>query len=343
MRLFPFALFMLYAVPALAQPPVTVTTQNAAVDALTPADIDFYHSASPKWLFTIDLRTQQASVEVTMTIRLDLSLGNGDVIPEAVYLTTYPFAVAPARTFTNLDLANSPLVNEYRIKNDIKEKYAEDLRSSQVLPAGTYTVHVEVFPTGQNTSQTSAFAFVLTNPTAIELVAPLDGDQMVNRFPLFQWRFDGTRSRINVYERLPGQGSLEESASGVPHLRFEATTNSYQYPSAGVRALEPGTSYVWYVEGLARTAGNTSASLRSELRSFTVAGEGATTMQTYLDELERALGPKYTHLFDQIRAERLNPTGTLRINGVAISSVDLLRLIGQFRNDPVAVLNVTIE
>lgn len=343
MRLFATVVFLLCSLQAFAQPLVTVSTQSAAVDALTAADIDFYHSTSPKWLFTIDLRTQQPSVEVTMTLRLDLALGNGDVIPEAVFLTTQPFTVAPARTFTNLDLANSPLVKEYRIKNVVQEKYAEDLRSSQVLPAGTYTVNVEVFPVGQNIPQTSAFAFVLTNPTAIELVAPMDADLMVNRFPLFQWRFDGLRSRISVFERLPGQGSLEESASGVPHARAEVTTNSYQYPSAGVRTLEPGKSYVWFVEGLARTAGNTSASLRSEIRSFTVAGEGAPGLQTSLDELERALGPKYTSVFDQIRAEHLSPTGTLRINGTAISSVDLLRLIGQFRNDPDAVLNVTIE
>jgi len=346
MRLTVLILAVALAAPTFAQPAaVTVTTQNATVDALTYADIDFYHSTSPQWLFTIDLRCTPpaTSASVTMTIHLDLSLADGSVFRDAVLMVTKPFTVAPARTFTNLDFVNSPLVDEYTIRQDVKDQYQGSIRSSQALPAGTYTVRVSVLPAGQTTPSLGSFAFVLTNPTAIELISPLDADLFVNRFPLFQWRFDGQLSWIKIFERLPGQSSLEEATTGVPHATAEVTTNTYQYPSAGVRALEPGKTYVWYVEGLARTAGNLSATLRSALRSFTVATEGQASWQTYLDELERALGPQYTPLFDKIRADRMLPTGVMRVDGSPIFAPDLLRLIALYRNDPDAVLKATIE
>jgi hypothetical protein len=334
------------AAQAFAQPAtVTVTTQNAVVDALTYADIDFYHSTSPQWLFTIDLRCvpPATSARVTMTVHLDLALANGDSYADAVLMVTEPFDVSPSRTFTNVDFVNSPLVQEFTIKQEVKDRYQGDIRSSQSLPAGTYTIRVDVQPAGQGRPETGSFAFILTNPSAIELIAPMDADQFVNRFPLFQWRFDGQLSRIRIFERLTGQISLEEATSGVPHASADVSTNSYQYPPVGVRALEPGKTYVWYVEGLARTAGNLSSAMRSPLRSFTVATEGQASMQSYLDELERALGPKYTALFDKIRADRLVLTGTMRVDGSAIFPPDLLRLINQFRNDPDAVLKATIE
>jgi hypothetical protein len=343
------SLFLLAAAitaATFAQPAVvTVSTQNAVVDALTYADIDFYHSTSPQWLFTIDLRCipPATSARVTMTVHLDLALSNGDSYTDAVLMITEPFDVAPSRTFTNLDFANAPLVQEFTIKQEVKDRYEGDIRSSQSLPAGTYTIRVDVVPTSQGRPETGSFAFVLTNPSAIELLSPMDADPFVNRFPLFQWRFDGQQSRIRIFERLPGQSSLEEATAGVAHATAEVSTNSYQYPSAGVRALEPGKTYVWFVEGLARTAGNLSSSMRSPLRSFTVATEGQASLQSYLDELERALGPKYTALFDRIRAERLALTGTMRVDGSAVFPPDLLRLITQFRNDPDAVLKATIE
>jgi hypothetical protein len=346
MRLAALLVAVALVAQAFAQPSaVTVTTQNAVVDALTYADIDFYHSTSPQWLFTIDLRCVPpvTSAQVTMTVHVDLALSNGETYTDAVLMVTQPFDVAPTRTFTNLDFVNSPLVQDFTIKQEVKDRYEGAIRSSQALPAGAYTIRADVLVSGQTRPETGAFTFILTNPTAIELTAPMDDDQFVNRFPLFQWRFDGQLSRIRIFERLPGQTSLEEATSGVPHATAEVSTNSYQYPSAGVRALEPGKSYVWYVEGLARTAGNLNASMRSALRSFSVATEGQTSLQNYLDELERALGPKYSALFDRIRADRMVLTGAMRLDGSAIFSPDLLRLITQFRNDPDGVLNATIE
>jgi hypothetical protein len=337
-------LLVLMAFPAFAQPPaVTVHTQNAVVDALTLSDIDFFHSSSPKWLFTIELQSTQLVSGVTMTITMDITLANGDVIQPAVTLTTTKFDVNRSRSFTNLDFANnSALVASFVLSDDVKKKRQGDILSSQNLPAGTYSILVNVTPpAGQPVSDN--FAFVLTNPSSIELVSPTEGEQVTGRFPLFQWRFDGAKSRIKVFEQLPGQSALEEAVNGVPMAVAEVTTNAYQYPSAGVRSLQPGRSYVWFVEGATRTTGGADYTTKSPLRSFTLATEGAPSMQTYLDELERALGAQYKPIFDQIRAEGLAPTGSLRIDAGAATTLDLLRLITQFRNDPASVLHVSVE
>jgi hypothetical protein len=146
-----------------------------------------------------------------------------------------------------------------------------------------------------------------------------------------------------VFEQLPNQASLEETASGIPQLSVETSANSFAYPSSGVRSLEPGETYVWFVEGLVATSGGSDLLLRSPLRSFTVASPGMSSLSTILDDLERALDPKYKPVFDAIRADRMSPSGGLRVNGTPVTQADLLRLIQLFRTNPDAVLSLEME
>jgi hypothetical protein len=62
-----------------------------------------------------------------------------------------------------------------------------------------------------------------------------------------------------------------------------------------------------------------------------------------LDALERALGPQYKALFDQLRAEGFTSAGTMRLDGAAISSVEFLRLVNLFQSNPDALLSVRAE
>jgi hypothetical protein len=109
-----------------------------------------------------------------------------------------------------------------------------------------------------------------------------------------------------------------------------------------VRSLQSGRTYVWFVEGYVGTTGGIGQKIRSPLRSFKVeSGQGATS--SILDELERALDPKYKPIFDQIRADGLTPLGSPLVNGSAISGPDLVRLLTQIRNNPDAVVTVGVE
>lgn len=326
-------------------PTIAVTTQAAPVNSLSVNDIDFINSTTPKWLFTINVRNLQSRpIIATMNITLNANLSGSGPIPQAVVLETNPFNVTGGgtRTFTNLDLRDPVLKKSYAIEPQAKKKFEETALPSGSLPAGTYNFTVVVTPQGGSPA-TSAFSIVLSNPSTIQLVFPVDGDPAVNQFPLFQWQYDGVQSRISIFEKLPGQGSLEEAASGIPLVSTEVAAKSYQYPSSGVRPLQPGSTYVWFVEGLVGVSGGSGTAIKSSLRSFTVARAGFPTTASVIDELERLLNRKYKPVFDQIRSEGLSSSGTVRLNGSPVGSAELLHLLNQLRANPDAVTAVVLE
>ncbi len=195
---------------------------------------------------------------------------------------------------------------------------------------------------GQSHLFLTEFPIILSNPTTVELISPIDGDQFVTQFPLFQWQYDGPSARISIFEKLPGQSSLEEAASGVPQYSTVTSTNSLQYPSSGTRVLEPGKTYVWFVEGLAGATGGTTVTRKSALRSFSVVSSNGQSLSSILDELARAL-PQYQTLFDELKAQGFTAAGSIRLNDSAISTSDLLKIVNKLRQDPDAVTSVKSE
>jgi hypothetical protein len=346
--LFLIAILAVAAVPLWAQSPtIEITTSVAPVDMLTLQDVDYINSTVPKWLFTITLRdrgTTGQTINAVMRLNLDVTLSNGESFPSASHYTSKQFSFVGGRSFTNLDLRNSDLVGEYGMDYAAKRRLEEIALPSGLIPAGIYVFRVQIDDVHTSAHITASFKLVLSNPSRIDLVFPMDNDNAIGQFPLFQWTFDGPRAKISIFERLPAQTSAAEVASGIPHVEAEVTGNSYLYPSAGVRPLEPGKSYVWFVEGLYGEASGRNHSLKSPLRSFTVSATGSNAaFQNLLGELERALGPNRKGLFDRIRAEALTPTGQVRINGTLITTSDLVKLISQFRNNPASVVNAEIE
>jgi len=324
---------------------IQVTSVTAPVTTLGIGDVDFVNSPTPKWLFTIDINSGGRSIVARMNMKLHAQLASGEDFNPAIELWTKSFPVEGTKTITNLDIGRGKAIQDSIYEKDpaAKEKFEAVALPSGTMPAGVYEFDVvveELYP-GHSTGQT-AFTIALTNPTSIELLFPSDGDQTVSPLPLFQWMFDGLRSHIAVFEKLPGQSSLEEAAAGDTLLSQGVSATVYQYPSGGVRSLQPGRTYVWFVEGIVGSAGGVSQKVRSPLRSFKVeAGPG--TLSSLLDELERALDPKYKPIFDQIRAEGMTPFGAALVNGAAVSGPDLQQLLDYIRNNPGAVLTVGVD
>jgi hypothetical protein len=352
-RAFPFlalpVVIVLLATPGQAQsivldPPPFTTPANT----LSLGDVDFLNSTTPRWLFTINLRnTTSNTVSIRLRISLDVNLANGQNFAMAIVLRTTPFDVSPSgRTVTNLDMGRTRAIpeEEYTVNATARRAFEDLALPGGTMPAGIYRFIVEVLPVDGSQGNSGGFEIRLTNPSSVRLLAPVDGDLFTSQFPLFQWQYDGRRSEISIFEKLEGQSSLEEAANGIPHLRTTVETNSFQYPNSGVRNLQPGKTYVWYVEGLATTSGGTSIGTRSPLRYFRVAEQGATqSVSSLLDELERALGPNYKGVFDQIRADGLSPSGTMRLNGATLSTSDLQQLLNQIRRNPDLVSSVVLE
>ena len=342
--LLPF--FLLCSISALSQTPaVDVQALLAPVTSLTMNDLDFINTTTPEWLFTITL-TPRAPVplQVRMNLRLALSLAGDGRFDRAAYYQSPVFELAANRTLTNFDLRNpefrAPLTFDSTARRQVE---ATGLPGGSV-PSGVYQFFVEITtPDGGTVLGNDDEQLTVTNPGVVELLLPYDGEFMPTPYPLFQWRGDSPSWNISVYHRLPGQMSPEETASGIPHLTANVTGVSFPYPSSGVRALQTGESYVWYVEGVLSSTGGGERRFRSPLRSFTVADGPTALSPSLLDELERSLGPRYHGLIEQLRSEGSSPTGIYRLNGSTISAAELMNILGVLRSDPDAVTSVVIE
>lgn len=346
----PLLLMSLLLLPhAGAGQTVTVTHSTTPVDVLTVNDVDFVNSTTPKLLFTVTatLVPPPASLTVYMEIALNVQLSTGESFPKAAFLKTTPFLLNTTQTFTNLDFRNPATREEYRVDEAARQRFEDVARPSGIMPPGRYSFDVRIFeaatPPGGTPLGDNGFDIDLTNPSTVQLLVPLDADDAMTQFPLFQWLFDGPKSRLSIFEKLPVHQSFEQAASGVPYLTAEVAGTSYQYPSAGVRALVPGRTYVWYVEGIIRVSGGTEQLVKSPIRSFRVIANAATGEITLLDMLEQALDPKYRSLFDQLREQGFAATGTIRRDGASLSKIDFQQLLSQLRTNPDNVLSVRVE
>lgn len=338
-----FGLLLCFARATGQSPVIRVSHILAPVNQLSVSDIDFRHSTTPKWLFTININvTGVPSLWVKMSVAASFSLSNDGSYTNALTFTTDSFLVTGSRSVSNLDLDRTIGLESYNVDNAARRQLEETSLSGGQVPSGTYSFNVDVYPAAGGSHTSTTFTIVLTNPTALELISPIDGDQFVTPFPLFQWLYDGPKSRISIYEKLPGQSTLEEAASGIPHYSTIIASNSLQYPSTGARLLEPGKTYVWYVEGFSNASGGTTIGRKSAPRSFTVSSNGAQSLSSILDDLARAL-PQYQSLFDELKSQGFTTAGTLQLNGATISVSDLQRLLNKLRTNPDAVTSVELE
>jgi hypothetical protein len=340
-----FLLAVSVLTPAAHSQGIAISEAHAPINILNISDVDFVNSGTSQWLFSIDAVSYGRNIVAYLTIDLNVTLADGSYHGLAFHLLTKTFQVQAARSFSNLDIGKGKIIADSSyVMDPVAKKVFEDvaLPSGQV-PAGTYSFSItlhEIYP-GSSSASTS-FSFILTNPSAVELLFPTDQEQHVGSYPLFQWLFDGALSDLYVYERLPNQMSLEEATQGIPMVHTEIPTTSYLYPAAGVRPLQPGHTYVWYVEGHVRSLGGRDKVLRSALRAFTV-DAGMTGVSSLLDELEQTLDPKYKPLFDQIRAEGDAATGIVRVNGSIISAAELEKLLLYLRKNPGAVDSAVLQ
>jgi hypothetical protein len=327
----------------ILDPPVV-----APVNQLNLTDIYINTYATSQWLFTIPMRTSNGSTaRVRMTLQVAARLATGESFDNAVRVETRDphFTIAGTRSVTNLDLGSAIPIGPVQVDPEARRTFERVVLPTGRLQAGMYRFRVSVTPmdSGFTTPDPVEFTFTITNPSTLTLLFPPTGDETVGQTPLFQWQYDGARSRLAVYERVYASQSLEEAASGVPMLRQDVDGTSFLYPAGGARPLVPGRTYVWYVEGLTAQTGGSTASARSEIRTFTVSKAGVNSLSELLDQLEQALGQKYSNVFTTIRSSLLQPNGEFRTNGGAAALAEVQRIVEQIRKNPDSVISVTLE
>jgi len=328
------AAFLLAGSRAAGQCP-QITISSTSAQYLTIGDIDFQHFPTTTLLFTVTMYSPD-SVQATLSLSVDMQFLDGSgTYKNAVTYRSQPFWIPKGgRTITNLNLGYSATdikTDQYQFDDAVKQKLKDVYLGTGTFPAGVYTFHIVVTPTGSCPPVPQTVVFVIQNLTRIELRAPGDGET-TNEFPLFEFAYDGSQTEIVITELLPDQ-SLEDAIVRKPAMTDQMLygQNSYLYGSG--RPLENGRTYAWRVIGKIQGPNGSTIDVPSEIRRFTVAaapqvpGSG----DDLLNQLEEIFGSRYRDLFEQLKNDGYAADGMATLNGQPLAPGELFNLLNLLR------------
>jgi hypothetical protein len=260
-----------------------------------------------------------------------------------------PFDLTGMKRITNVDIGSTTIPlneNESGIIESAGKRISDVLLTTGKLPFGTYRFNSWLESLTPNVGASNEFPVSITiqNPSRVELLAPSTGTEWPNPFPVFQWSSNTDEIILGVYEKQPGMQTPEEAISGVPNLQTRlGKTNTFQYPASGpgVRQLEPGKSYYWFVQGLLRSGSNTEDVIPSEIWQINISKQsGSAASSAILNQLEDIAGPQFAALIQRLQEMGFEPTGLLRFGGVTMTWAEFLQRVrlGEFQ-----ITNMSID
>lgn len=373
-----YILFFLFPIQLQAQAPgretpnltITVDAQIVDVDVFHLADAAFNlqgimtSQRSPVFFTLSALSDQPTPVMFGIDIVAETDVASGEVHIFSGVTRPVQLQANQPQYYSNRDLAQGGRLELYEYDiisltggSPDARRIVDAIRATSRLPDGIYYFTITAFiprTTNPPYRPRDEVAHVvrqlrITNPTRVELLSPMDGEQILTPFPLFQWRSDTRAVILNVFEVQPGMQSLEEAITGIPHLQHRiSNSNQFFYPQSapGVRALEPGKRYVWFLEGIYGTSANVEEKITSELYAFTVADpqrEG--THNFLLMLLEQLLGAEYANIVQELRDRNLQFQDQIFLDGTLITTAELQAVISALRaqQNNASIINVTIE
>lgn len=328
-----------------SQPQVNIT--YARIQQLSPSQIDFQNLKSSVWLFTINIAYQGEHSVKLKNCQIMVTLKDGKRIPllEGDGFSSKPFTVVNNKVITNLDFGNEIIIIDFKISSYGRTKIIEPALASGKFPTGLYSFVIKVADVDTAGRESEGVVELpLESYSQIELLYPRDGES-TNEFPAFGWLFDGEEVEVTINEKPPGL-SREAALNRLPityQHPFTVGQNTFQYPSAGVRPLHKGKTYVWKAVGKVRSLGGYQF-VQSSIAEFKVADDSAPMKRSeLLEQLERALGSKWKKIFDKIRAQELDASSTFYLNGKPISNAELQEIIQFLNQNPENVNNVIMD
>ncbi len=328
-----------------SQPRVNVT--YARIQQLSPSQIDFQNLKSSVWLFTINIAYPGTHSVHLKNCQINVILRDGQKIAlvDGEGFGSEPFTVINNKVITNLDFGNEIIIKDFKLSDEGKKKIIEPALASGKFPTGLYSFVIKVAdvdPAGGESDD--IVELPLESYSQIELLYPRDGET-TNEFPAFGWLFDGEEVEVTINEKPPGL-SPEAALNKLPityQNTFTGAQNSFQYPSAGVRQLQKGKTYVWKAVGKVKSLGGYQL-VQSSIAEFKVADDSAPMKRSeLLEQLERAVGSKWKKVFDKIRAQELDASSTFYLNGKPISNAELQEIIQFLNQNPENVTNVIMD
>jgi hypothetical protein len=358
--------------PGAQLPNLTITFDAQIIDTdvfyLSDAALnlqDLFITRQGPVLFTINIASDEATdVLFGFEIVADTEVGQGEIQIFSGITQPVRLEANQPRYFTSRDFGTGGSLELYQYETiDLNtsepgaKQIVDVVRASGRLPDGIYSFYLTTYVPGSTVEPYLPLEEVrqvvrhlrIVNPTQVDLLSPMDGDRLVTQFPLFQWRSDTREVILRVFERRPTMRSREEAITGIPHLEQRLQhTNQFFYPQtgAGVRALEPGKQYVWYLEAVYRTSANVEETIVSELQEFSIIDPSRESAgNIILMQLEQLLEGEYDHIVRQIEEEGFEVGEEFFLDGVRITIAELQMLINAIRagENNAAVVNATIE
>lgn len=347
-------LFLLVRPTDAQQNLVNITLILPQYNQIYAADLDIEHAKNAGVLFTVTLQSMSdVALKVRLSLTVNLFLAGQQPFPNFVTAQSNPFTMQPheTKTFTNVDLAS----DSYPITLDKNHYHYDEAEFDQIknvalatgkVPAGVYEFDLDCIDA--KTLQPASTGIqkgqiVVTNPSHVDLVLPMNGENVTTLFPHFQWSANVDSVTLSIYQKLPNQQSPQDVVSGVPFLQQVVVGSSFNYPpsGAGVRPLENDKTYYWLID---ITPSSTRGSgIRSDIWNFTIGGAGAAGGSlTGDDGATRALtnlltGTQYQDLLNQISAL----TGTASYDGTSLTFQDLMDILQNM--DKSKITSVTVQ
>ena len=335
--------------PAARAQQLSVTVTILTLDQISITDLDFenFHGTRPFIALTMTATTAQRVI-----LHLDISalLANGTQLNPLARAVSEPFQLSGTMRVTNVDLGTNTgiMLNENAsgIDDAARDKINDVLQTTGKLPFGTYTFTAWLESVSPNIPPSNQFpvSIVIQNPSRVELLAPSNGTEWPNPYPVFQWSSNTDEVILGVYEKQPGMQTPQEAISGIPNLQMRlGKINTFQYPASGpgVRQLEPGKTYFWFVQGLLRSGSNTEDVISSEIWQTSISRQsGSAASAAILSQLEDIAGPQFREIISRLLEMGFEPTGLLRFGGITMTWVEFLQRVrlGEFQ-----ITNMTID
>ena len=358
--------------PAHNHPNVTVTfdAQLINADVVYLGDLAFnlqdliISDRGPIFFYMNVISDQATDIMFGIDVMAETDVAQGEV--ELFSGVTHPVRLEAnqPRNFTSRDLGKGGVIELYRAEHinitggqSGTAKIVNAIRATSRLPDGMYYFYLTAYIPGQDTEPYQPRDEVaqvvrqlrIINPTSVELMSPMDGDRLFSQFPLFQWRSDTRDVILRVFEMREGTRSPEEAIEGIPHLEERLSdVNQFFYPQtgAGVRTLEPGKRYVWYLESVYRTSANREEAIVSDLNTFTIVDPGKESASNIvLLELERLLEGEHADVVAELEQENIELIDRIFLDGLEITQEEFQALIAAIRagKNNAVIRNVSIH
>lgn len=171
------------------------------------------------------------------------------------------------------------------------------LKAGGRFPSGTYTMLFKLeYPGG---SDFLPITFVIQNQQEafIDLIFPTAGiepTEISTPYPTIRWQGNANSYRVRIFQDPTLSANIGLVRNTVPMVDETVVSPSYQYPTGGVRQLQPGQQYVLLIEG--EVSGGRRAEAVAVFRmaeNLSGTSASASNSPAVSDEIRRLLLEKY--------------------------------------------------